>query len=109
MTTTRVIDADGHVTEPADLWATSLEAAWRPRAIRIARNAANLETLLIDGKPHHVYAPGTLGVLGGIGMDPAKRLEPGGYTYREACPAGGWDPAARLKVLDEEGIDVSVL
>jgi len=108
MTTTRVIDADGHVTEPADLWERYLEPTWRPRAIRIARDAANLEVLLIDGKPHHVYAPGTLGVLGGIGMDPAKLLEPGCHTYREACPPGGWDPAARLRVMDEEGIDACV-
>ncbi len=109
MTASKVIDADGHVTEPADLWERYLEPAWRPRAIRIARNAAGLETLLIDGKPHHVYAPGTLGVLGGIGMDATKLLEPGVYTYRDGCPPGGYDSQARLKVMDEEGIDVAVL
>lgn len=105
----RVIDADGHVTEPPDLWEKHLEPAYRTRAIRIARNEAGLEVLLIDGRRHHVYAPGTLGVLGGIGMDPAKLLEPGCYTYQEACPAGGYDPHHRLKVLDSEGIDVAVL
>ena len=109
MTNARVIDADGHVTEPPDLWETYLEPAYRPRAIRIARNEAGLEVLLIDGRRHHVFAPGTLGVLGGIGMDPAKLLEPGCHTYREACPSGGYDPHARLKVLDSEGIDVAVL
>ena len=106
---TRVIDADGHVTEPADLWERYLEPADRPRAIRIARTEAGLEVLLIDGQRHHVFAPGTLGVLGGIGMDPAKLLEPGCFTYQEACPPGGYDPHARLKVMDEEAIDVAVL
>jgi len=109
VTQARVIDADGHVTEPADLWETYLEPAYRARAIRIAQDEAGLEVLLIDGKRHHVYAPGTLGVLGGIGMDATKLLDPGCYTYREACPAGGYDPHARLKVLDSERIDVVVL
>lgn len=105
----KIIDADGHLTEPQDLWENYLEPAYRQRAIRIARNEAGLELLLIDGKRHHVFAPGTLGVLGGIGMDAAKLLEPGSHTYRDACPAGGYDPQARLKVLDAEGIDVVVL
>jgi hypothetical protein len=105
----RVIDADGHVTEPPELWETHLEPAYRPRAIRIVWNLVGLEVLSIDGRRHHVYAPGTLGVLGGIGMDPTELLEPGRHTYREACPAGGYDPSARLKVMDAEGIDAAVL
>lgn len=109
MKDTRVIDADGHVTEPSDLWERYLEPEYRPRAIRIAKNPAGLEELLIDGKRHHVYAPGTLGVLGGIGMEAEKLLEPGVYAYRDACPPGGYDPQARLKVMDEEKIDVAVL
>lgn len=105
----KVIDGDGHVTEPPDLWESYLEPAYRPRAIRIARNEAGLEVLLIDGKRHHIFAPGTLGVLGGIGMDATKLLEPGCHTYLDACPAGGYDPHARLKVMDGEGIDAVVL
>jgi uncharacterized protein len=109
MRTGRVIDVDGHITEPADLWEQYLEPKFRPRAIRIASNRAGLETLLIDGRPHHVFAPGTLGMMAGYGLDPIKLLEPGVYTYRDGCPSGGYDPSARLKVMDEEGIDVAVL
>ena len=29
------VDADGHVLEPPDLWEEYLEAAYRPRALRI--------------------------------------------------------------------------
>ena len=104
----KVIDADGHVSEPQDLWETYLEPKYRERAIRIVRNEAGLEVLLIDGKRHHVFAPGTLGILGGIGMDSEKLLEPGAHTYREACPPGGYDPHARLKVMEAESIDVAV-
>ena len=35
----RVIDADGHVLEPPDVWGRYVEPAWRDRAIRVARAA----------------------------------------------------------------------
>ena len=31
-----VVDADGHVLEPEDIWPRFLEPQWRDRAIRIA-------------------------------------------------------------------------
>ena len=34
----RVVDADGHVLEPADTWLKYLEPSYRERAIRIARD-----------------------------------------------------------------------
>ena len=36
------IDADGHVLEPAWLWEEALEAAHRPRALRIRVDTAGL-------------------------------------------------------------------
>jgi hypothetical protein len=43
-----VVDGDGHVMEPEDLWLRYLEPQWRDRAIRIARDAQGIENLLID-------------------------------------------------------------
>ena len=33
-----VVDADGHVLEPADTWLTYLDPSYRDRAIRIAQD-----------------------------------------------------------------------
>ena len=44
----RVVDADGHVLEPPDLWERYLEAEYRDRAIRIVRDDAGLELLMVD-------------------------------------------------------------
>src|SRR6185503_19967901 len=65
-----VVDADGHVLEPADTWLKYLEPAYRDRAIRIARDEHDYEVLLIDGRPLKTLR-GQLGALGGIEMDAA--------------------------------------
>ncbi|HEY7252333.1 MAG TPA: amidohydrolase family protein [Methylomirabilota bacterium] len=104
----RVVDADGHVLEPADLWVKYLEPAYRDRAIRIARDPEGYEVLLIDGQPLKTLR-GQLGALGGIDMDTRELLTRGHVTYAEGCPAGGYDPLARLQVMDGEGIDAALL
>jgi len=43
-----VIDADGHVLEPADTWLQYLDPHYRDRAIRIARDDQGPEVLLIE-------------------------------------------------------------
>lgn len=42
----RVVDADGHVLEPADTWVKYLEPSFRDRAIRIAHDADGYEVLV---------------------------------------------------------------
>src|SRR5262245_31145290 len=46
-----IIDADGHVLEPPDLWEKYLEAKYRSRAIRIRRDDEGWEYAEVDGKP----------------------------------------------------------
>ena len=104
----RVVDADGHVMEPADTWLTYIDPQYRDRAIRIDHDDNGYEVLLIDNKPLELVR-GHMGVLGGIGMDPVALHENGKMTYAEGCPAGGYDPKARLKVMDEEKIDIAML
>src|SRR5262249_6369039 len=100
--TRTVIDADGHVLEPADTWLKYLDPHDRDRAIRIARDDQGYEVLLIDGQPLKTLR-GQLGALGGMDMDTAKLLTRGEITYAEGSPPGSYDPAARLSVMDEEG------
>jgi predicted TIM-barrel fold metal-dependent hydrolase len=105
-----VVDADGHVLEPEDLWQRFLEPQWRDRAIRIETDDEGMENLLIDGKTHALVR-GRLAMLGGVGMqdDLDAILTPGMRRYKDGLVPGGYDPAERLKVLDEEGIDIVLL
>jgi predicted TIM-barrel fold metal-dependent hydrolase len=102
------VDADGHVLEPRDVWQRYLEPTLRERAIRIERDADGVEVLLVDGRAH-LGLRGRLGALGGIGMDSADLMTVGQRSYEDGCPPGGYDPAARLRVMDEEKIDVALL
>jgi predicted TIM-barrel fold metal-dependent hydrolase len=103
-----VVDADGHILEPRNTWIDYIDPRFRDRAIRIERDAKGEEVLLIDGKSLEVVR-GRLAALGGIEMDPSEALETGKYTYEDGCPKGSYDPAARLEVMDEEGIDTALL
>lgn len=104
-----VVDADGHILEPANLWETYLEEEYRDRAIRIVRDDEGREHLLIDNIDSHV----PLAALGGVNadedrkadlMNPATKL-----TYEDGFAPGSNDPKERIKVMDEEGIDISIL
>ena len=85
-TSAPVVDADGHVLEPADTWLTYLDPSYRDRAIRIAEDERGYEVLLIDGQPLKTLR-GQLGALGGIEMDTTRLLTRGQMTYAEGSPA----------------------
>lgn len=103
-----MVDADAHVLEPATLWLDYLEPEFRDRAIRIEVDEQGHEVLLFDNKPQEATR-GLLGLLGGIGMDKQDLITPGKVSYADGSPPGSYDPHARLKVLDDEGIDVALL
>jgi len=99
-----VVDADGHVCEPPDLWATRLPSRLRERALRLRWNAdtghdeAWVEDWVITDR-------GLVG-LGNAGTSFADLGR--GRRYADGH-RGGFDGRARLEVLDAEGIDVAVL
>jgi len=103
-----VVDADGHLLEPPDLWLKYIEPQYRDRAIRIDHDEKGWEVLLFDNKVAEVVR-GTLGALGGVGMNPDEFFIPGNKTYMDGCPPGSYEPKARLQVMDEEGIDIALL
>src|SRR5262249_52274302 len=71
-----VIDCDGHILEPPDLWETYLEPAYRDRALRIRVGDDGFEFLEIDGRRSTIARPGQLGALGGMGkrVDEAREI-----------------------------------
>ena len=103
------VDADGHVLEPRNTWVDYLEPEFRDRAIRMVDDDDGNEVLLIDGKPLESMR-GRLASLGGIELDPAEAMAGAGrLRYEDGCPPGGYDPAARLRVMDDERIDIALL
>jgi predicted TIM-barrel fold metal-dependent hydrolase len=96
-----IIDADGHVTEPRALWEEFAAPAFRDRVIQVRTNAQGEDEMWWEGQAR--------------GGSPVPSCVPGGMNQRERrltwddMLPGGYDPARRLDVLDEEGIDQALL
>ena len=102
-----IIDADGHVLEPADLWERYLGPGEHDRGVHLRVNDDGLEYLEIDGAPLSLLSPGALGMLGAMGdgtaaMGPERR-------YMDVMPPGACDPKERVAWLDDNGLDAVVL
>jgi predicted TIM-barrel fold metal-dependent hydrolase len=102
-----VVDADGHILEPPDLWERYLEPKYRDRAVRIRKDDRGLEYLEINGQPSKMVrndAPATLGVMDQLGGIEYQR-EPTGLGYVDNASFGSMDAKERLKRLDIENIE----
>ena len=103
------VDADGHILEPPDLWERYLEPAYRDRALRIHRDADDLEYLEIGGKPSERSRRGFPGTLGGMGKHQEEIKPSPERTYLAGAPFGSMDAGERLELLDRQGLDAAVL
>jgi predicted TIM-barrel fold metal-dependent hydrolase len=128
-TDTMLIDCDGHILEPPDLWEKYLEPRYRDRAIRIRVGDDGFEYLEIDGKRAVLPRPGQLGNLGGMGqrVDEAKHLRERAMrgeirpeemrgirpdperTYLRGAGFGTMDMKERVELLDREGLAKAIL
>jgi predicted TIM-barrel fold metal-dependent hydrolase len=123
-----VIDADGHILEPPDLWEKYTEPKYRDRAIRIRVGDDGYEYLEVDGNRAKMTRQGQLGTLGGMGkmVEEARRrreqfIEAGRAselryekpkpeeTYLKGAAFGTMDMKERLQLLDKEGMAKSIL
>ncbi len=105
MTGKRVIDADGHILEPRDLWTRNVPRKYHEGTIQVVWNEAlRLDQTLLDGQLIQRAS-----VNNGMARQPAwRRADPSGWRWEEQTPAG-LDPKARVAELDREGIDVAAL
>ncbi|HZP42878.1 MAG TPA: amidohydrolase family protein [Candidatus Binatia bacterium] len=105
----RLIDADGHVLEPPDVWARYVDPKYRERAIRVRREADG-DVLEIDGRPAALTTREMLAGFGGMGKT-VEELAAAALSgrYAENAPAAATDPAARLAVLDRDGLSHAIL
>ena len=99
----RVIDADGHICEPpARVERLHREALSRPQAIRVERDPDGRDWISINGKIRRNLRPAAACVP--WGMDDPDNVP----TWDDILP-GSYDGGARAKVLEEEGIERSLL
>jgi predicted TIM-barrel fold metal-dependent hydrolase len=100
----RIVDSDGHLLEPADVFDGRVDPRHLERAPRILRDAEGRQGMSFDGTP-----PYTGGVFGlGDAVTPQGLRAPQGRQWDEAQP-GGFDPHQRIRDMDIEGIDAAVL
>jgi len=102
-----LLDADSHVSEPLNLWQERLPAKYRDRAPRMLKEHEGKPGawwLIEEGRePHNVI----------LGFGANKTLEElqqflKGFSYAGAH-RGGWDPAQRVKDMDQDGVTGDVL
>ncbi len=95
-----VIDADSHVTEPADVWTSRVPAKYRDDVFHVVRND-NVDTWML--RDQRLTPVGTTAPAGWPTFPPEY---PG--RYEDVHPAS-YDAAARLRYLDEAAIWAQVL
>ena len=82
---TKVVDADGHILEPSDLWEKNLEPEYRDRPIRIRMDSDGLEYLELAGKKSVCVSGGGFNSFGSLDADIKSLRETsegaGGPTY----------------------------
>ena len=101
----RVVSADSHMMEPADLWQTRLDAKYRDRAPKVidGYNGKKGSFFCVEGIRPFPVAGGF--AAGNKPEELPKAWEKG---YEGARPSG-WDPVERIKDQAIDGVDAEVL
>jgi predicted TIM-barrel fold metal-dependent hydrolase len=94
-----VYDTDAHICEPPAVWNEYCDPGYRDLVVRAEAGPTNNDTMWVNGECRdtrisQACIPGAYG-------DPTK-------TWDDITP-GSYDPAERLKVMDEEGLDMALL
>ncbi|MGH7964884.1 MAG: amidohydrolase family protein [Candidatus Binatia bacterium] len=98
-----IIDADAHMCEPPDLWVERIDRRFRERAPRIVKDP--------NGKKGSFFVCENLPPLRMSGVFAAGKTFDKAFMEAgmESALPGGWDPAARLKDMEADGVDAAVL
>ncbi len=102
-----VVDADGHILEPLDLWDRYIDPKFRDRAPRlIVDNKTGKQCLVME---EHIVGNQGRGI-GGIGAVGARQgvVAADAMEYQDGKP-GGFDPHKRIPDMDADGIDAAFL
>jgi predicted TIM-barrel fold metal-dependent hydrolase len=106
---TGVIDADGHINEPHDLWEKYIDPRFRDRAIHIGIDPDGSERLQMDGRPSRYLNAELLSRGRAMGLTFDERAALMKISYKDSIPFGGNDPQERVQLLDMEGLDKAII
>jgi predicted TIM-barrel fold metal-dependent hydrolase len=104
-----VIDADGHINEPHDLWERYIDPQYRDRAMCIRAGSDGRERLHIGGKPSRYFDAEILSRGRSMGLNFEERAARAQVPYKDSIPFGGNDPQERLRLLDVEGLEKAII
>jgi predicted TIM-barrel fold metal-dependent hydrolase len=99
-----IIDADGHVMEPFELWEERLPEEYKDWGWKRTKSAAGEEVSFLGRVSGFEWTVGSLCTPGA--------LSAGGRLDRDLdteVDAGAHDPVRRIELMDEQGVAVSVL
>src|SRR5258706_6088243 len=114
----KLISADSHVNEPPAAW-ERVQIKYGDKAPKVVKDPAGVPKgtwLLIDGLPPVGLSHYSKGLVvdkshGISEVDQEKPFEPIRFneTFRYEDYPGGWEPSARLKDQDTDGVDAETL
>ena len=96
-----IIDADAHLTEPADVWTARVPAKHLEHVPQVVRGDDGRDTWVIDGTP--------VSKVGGTAAAGWPEPFPSSPATYEECHPAAYDADARLAYMDEAGIWAQVL
>jgi len=96
-----LIDADSHITEPADVWTSRVASKYRDGVPHVVRGDDGFDVWVLDG-----VVIQTVGKTAPAGWPDFPKSTP--QTYGDLLPAS-YDANARLRYMDEAGIWAQVL
>ena len=96
-----IIDADSHLTEPADVWTARVPAKYADQVPHVERTANGTDVWILDGTQ--------IATVGQTAAGPnplGQHIPPNTY---EDCHPAAYIPEARLRYMDSAGIWAQVL
>lgn len=108
--TSGIIDSDQHLYEPRSMWLDHIDPSHRDDALTMVDDTEGYTWLTWRGTPLQladVHLPGDTASCGEH-RERRRRGERSAYDYDDALPESYWHPGARVRWLDEVGLDEAV-
>ena len=101
----KILSADSHVIEPADVWTSRIDKRFLDRAPRVIKRTANREGDFFVAEGLRPFPVAGFAVAGVDPKDFAEKMA-GGYP---GVRPSAWDPDLRIKDQDRDGVSGEVL
>ncbi len=98
-----IVSADSHITEPPGTYIDRIESKWKDKAPKMVTLSGIGDVFVIDG----LKFPVPMGLVAAAGKPP-EEIKIAGVKFGE-MHRGGWDPDARIKDQDRDGISAEII